>query len=312
VSDELGATAAAPRAVPFGRLWERPLQLVQTARPYSLLWFVALPMTAMALLTAGSGVDAGRLVLVVVACACGDGAFTTYNDLSDLETDRLSREDQRRLRPLASGRLPERWAQVQVVVLATLCAVLSFVVALPFGLLLLAGMVYGAVYSGLGVRVVGRPLISQAYWLVLWPSMYFGVLLSTDGTWWRGVPYVVGTMLFMGIGETLAKDLRDLENDAAAGKITTPVQQGHRRSSRVALVAFVLATPLLALAPLTADHTSWRLVGALSVVLALWLGRVVLIDRVLAVRYDHAAARVLHVGAIRVFLTINLLIIVGA
>jgi 4-hydroxybenzoate polyprenyltransferase len=289
----------------------RAAALVTMARPYSLLWFVILPVTTMALWLRDGNVEVTRLLVVLAACVAGDAAFTTLNDVMDRESDRLSVEPQRNTRPLATGVISPRWAYTQVGVLVTCCLAASYAASLKLGLFMSSGMISGASYSAGPVRFVARPLLSQVFWVLLWPSMYVTVYLGVGGDFDRGLPYLVGTVLFMGIGETLAKDLRDLDNDAAAGKRTTPVAYGPRSTATASVAFFVLGSAAYVLAPLLTSPSQVRVALALAVVLGLWCGRAYLVMRILRRTYSKDAARTLHVGSIRVFLVVNLILIAG-
>lgn len=280
-------------------------------RPYQLLWFNLLPAVVIALWLRGGDVPLGDLALVICALMLGEGGITALNDICDTETDRLSTEPERHRRPLAAGTLPLGWARLQVAVLLAGGLAFAFVVSPGFGLLVAAGILAGAVYSVRPVRVAGRPLVSQLFWVVFWIGLYFSVYVALDGDLEAGWLYLLGTVLFVAIGETLAKDLRDLENDRAAGKHTTPVVYGARPAALANLVAFAGGSVAWSISPLLAEPSSERLSLALAVVLLLWCGRAFILVRDLGRAYTKQAARSLHEGSIRVFLTVNLLFIGG-
>jgi 4-hydroxybenzoate polyprenyltransferase len=282
------------------------------ARPYSLLWFVTLPTVTMALWLRAGDVPWLRLGELVLIFVCTDAALTTWNDVCDQETDRASSEPQRHTRPLVSGIVSLRWARRQVAVLAS-TAVLAAVRLSPwFALLLASGVAYGIAYSAKPVYAGGRPLVSQMFWVVLWPSMFAGVRLALGGgRLWPGALYVAGTVAFMGVGETLAKDLRDLENDAVTNKKTTPVTYGPKRAAMASLAALACGSGLWVAASIAIRPLSLRLTLALAVVLTLWVGRAATLAKSLRGEYTKADARALHVGSIRVFITVNLLLIAG-
>ena len=304
---ETGGAVEAPRA----GTGERIAAAVRMCRPYSLLWFVSLPTATMALWLGDGSVDVTRLLLLIAAFALADAGLTTWNDICDIETDRASSEAQRNTRALAAGVISMRWARAQVILLESAALVIAFAIEPAFGLLLAGGVIYGLGYSARPVYAGGRPLVSQGFWLVLWPAMYGGVALVMGGDLSNGALYVLATVLFMGVAETLAKDLRDLENDTLAGKRTTPVAFGPRRAAIVSGAAFAAGSVLYVTASVGAPNGSAGLTAALAVVVALWTGRAVQIVRELLRGYDKAPARALHVGAIRVFLTVNALFLAG-
>jgi 4-hydroxybenzoate polyprenyltransferase len=302
-------TSAQPAATPGP---QRLVAAVQMARPYSLLWFVTVPTATMAVWLGHGQVRVGELARLIVAFACTDAGLTTWNDVCDLDTDRYSSEGQRNRRPLAAGSISLRWARRQVLVLVACGLAAAFALSWSFGLLLACGALFGLGYSAKPVYMGGRPLVSQAFWVVLWPAMYAGVALALDeGPLSSGWLYVAGTVSFMGIGETLAKDLRDLENDSRAGKRTTPVAFGTASTTPLSLVALLLGAVLWVMAGALASPSNGRLTAALGVVLALWIGRAAVLTVELSRGYAKQLARDMHVGSIRVFLTVNLLFLAG-
>jgi 1,4-dihydroxy-2-naphthoate octaprenyltransferase len=204
-----------------------------------------------------------------------------------------------------------RWGRTQVAVLESLALLAALAISPWFAGLLAGAVVYGIAYSGGPVYAGGRPLVSQMFWIVLWPGMYAGVALVMGGRLERGLLYVAGVILFMGVAETLAKDLRDLSNDTRAGKRTTPVAIGAGVAAGVAAVAFALGSLGLVGASLFAPHWNPGLTVALAVVLGLWCGRAGLLARQMTQAYSKQAARAMHVGAIRVFLVVNALFLTG-
>jgi 4-hydroxybenzoate polyprenyltransferase len=265
----------------------------------------------MSLWLAPVAIDVGRLTLLITAFALTDAGLTTWNDICDVETDTASKESQRNTRPIASGMLSVRWARLQVATLLFAALVTAALISIWFGVVLTCGAIYGLVYSARPVYAGGRPLVSQLFWVVLWPAMYAGIALVMDGRLGRGWIYLVGVVLYMGIGETLAKDIRDIENDSKTGKNTTPVVFGYRRTVVVSAAAFVLGSAIT-LASSFSVPGPWNagLTGALAVILSFWCVRAVSIARRLRDTYSKSAARQLHVDSIQFFIVINLLFIV--
>jgi 4-hydroxybenzoate polyprenyltransferase len=302
------------RAPAAARVGARPNRVavaghVRLMRPYSMLWFVVVPAVTMALWLRGPAVRLQVLVPLVLSFLFADAGLTTLNDILDVHTDRASVERQRHLRPLAVGSVSIRAAYVQVVLLEA-CALIAALAVSPIFLALLGmGVIYGIGYSVRPVYAGGRPIVSQAFWLLVWFAMYLGVYIGVGGDFTAGLPYVAATVLFMGFGETLAKDLRDIDNDSLTGKRTTPVTVGIEAATTVAAGAFVLGSIAYLAAAATAQRGTPALVAVTAVVVGLWCGRVLTLMSTLRNSYAKADARALHMGAIRVFLTVNLLFI---
>ncbi len=304
------SSAGAPRTMAAPGLRGRAYGMLRLTRPYSLAWFIGAPTGAMAMWVAPDA-PVGRVLLLAAAFALTDGGLTTWNDLCDRETDKASSEAQRNARPIAAGTVPVGWARVQVAVLTCAGIAAGLLVEPWLGGLMLAGALYGLAYSAKPVYAGGRPLVSQLFWVALWPGLFLAVVIALDGRLSPGWVYVCGVVAFMAVGETLAKDLRDLDNDAATGKRTTPVVYGPRKTSVVAATAMTVGGLLWIVAVLLADPLPGRLAAALAVVLALWTGRAWRLALSLRADWTKDAARDLHVGSIRVFLTVNLLLVAG-
>jgi 4-hydroxybenzoate polyprenyltransferase len=282
---------------------------VRLTRPYSLLWFVLAPVVTMALWLRGPLIALPTVALPALSLLLADAGLTTLNDIADVGTDRASVESQRHLRPLVAGGISIRGAYVQVVLLE-LCALIAALAVSPVFLALIGmGVLYGVGYSVRPIYASGRPIVSQAFWLVVWVAMYGGVYLGVEGDLLAGLPYLVATLLFMGVGESLAKDLRDIDNDALVGKRTTPVVFGVETTATVSAGALVLGSIAYLVAAATAPRGAPVLLGSIAVVLGLWCARALELTKALRGGYSKEDARVLHVGCIRVFLTVNLLFI---
>jgi 4-hydroxybenzoate polyprenyltransferase len=302
--------AAAPAITrPPRRRFAQLRDRLQLMRPYSLLWFVAAPIATMALWLDGEPPIA-TLAALIVCLALTDAGLTTLNDIADGATDRASVEPQRHGRPVAAERVSVRDAYVQVVLLELGALAAAIAISPPLAVLVALAIVYGVAYSARPISLGGRPFLSQAFWILLWPVILLAVYIVLSGELARGVPYVVATVFFMGIGETLAKDVRDVDNDALAGKRTTPVAVGVPAASCVAVVAFAVGSVGYVLAAVLVAESA-VLVLALLLVLGLWCGRAAELAATLRREYRKDAARALHMGALRVFLTVNLLTIVA-
>jgi 4-hydroxybenzoate polyprenyltransferase len=142
--------------------------------------------------------------------------------------------------------------------------------------------------------------------------MYSVIALVMNGVFPNGWLYVLGVILYMGIGETLAKDIRDIENDSQTGKNTTPVVFGHKHTTLMSAAAFILGScTIRGSSLLVPSHWNPGLTAALVIVMTFWCARVIFIARRLVASYSKTMARNLHVESIHVFIVANLLFIVG-
>lgn len=287
---------------------DRIVGLVRLLRPYSIIWTASSIVVMVLLLTGGrfSGTD---LAGCLVAMSAIGGAMRTLNDVADRSNDELSTEADRRSRPIVTGAVPARLAIAQVVLLSCAGIAVAFAIDVGFGILMALGTAGLVLYSAGPAPVAGLPL-SQGFWLAFWTTVYLSLYLAIGGDVGRGVPYLISTCAFMGIGETIAKDLRDLDNDAQAGRRTTPLMLGPRRSVWACSIAYAAGgAGFVATAALRAADV--RLPVAVGCVVLLWAARCAKSLDATRDGYLKEEARVLHVGSVRVFLTVNLLLLVG-
>jgi 4-hydroxybenzoate polyprenyltransferase len=281
-------------------------------RPYTWLWFLLLPLTVLFFLLDPKPIHVLRYLAFLLAAVAADAGCTTINDVYDVESDRLSAESDRRMRPLVLGLVTRRQALQLAAVLLSLSLFLAFLAAPRFAAGLLAALGLGLVYSMPPARLNARPWASQIFWLVLYAAGYLIVGLMA-GTLWTtsSLLYFVAMGLFMGVAETLAKDIRDWDNDARADKRTSVVALGPARAARYSRLTCFLATALLlAFLWRFLDAALWVRILA-SALLFWWLRRVVALTRILEDRFDKAAGAKLHTGYIRTYLLFNILAVVG-
>lgn len=134
-------------------------------------------------------------------CAAS-GLVYLINDLADLEQDR--QHPTKRNRPLASGRLPVRAAQVSAVLLGAVTLWLSFELGTSFGLIILLYIVINLLYSFRlkHVPIIDVMLVASGFLL----RVHAGVALLTVERFSPWL-YVCMTLLalFMGFGKRRAE-----------------------------------------------------------------------------------------------------------
>ena len=281
-------------------------------RPYAWVWFDALPSFVLYTLLRPTSKGMGHYLIGLLAGICADAGVTTLNDVCDIRTDRISTEKSRNQRALVLGIISVRAALIQVVFFLVLGLALATFVGRLFGLTVGCAMILGVAYSIRPLRLSGRPLTAQPFWVVFGLNFYLGVaalagrLYTKEALLWFG-----GTAFFMALGENLAKDLRDWENDTLAGKKTTVVSIGPRLASAASLAGGATGSGLyLSLIWLSHDLGVWTQVLCSLLILA-WLMRLGLLVRDLSRKYDKEAARWMHVGYIRTYLALNVLLAMG-
>jgi 1,4-dihydroxy-2-naphthoate octaprenyltransferase len=170
----------------------------------------------------------------------------------------------------------------------------------------------GLAYSVPPLRLNAKPWASQPFWLAMGLLGYF-TIGAMAGSYFsvECVVYCLGMAMFMGVGETLAKDIRDWDNDKKAGKHTSVVSLGPARAALYSRWAGLTGS-LMLLAFLWTVAPISRLVAALESALVLyWLGRVFALTGQLQERFDKQAGMLLHTGYIRTYLLFNVVLLVG-
>src|SRR5207302_8885049 len=134
-------------------------------------------------------------------------------------TDRSSTEADRNTRPVVTGLVSPRAAMVQVAVLLAAAPLVMMLASIRSALVFVVAIALGVAYSVPPFRLSGRPWISSLVWPVLGLLCYAVVALFTGR--WLTLPamvYLAGVGFFYAVGETLAKDIRDWDNDRLAAK----------------------------------------------------------------------------------------------
>ena len=171
--------------------------------------------------------------LAVLAAALITGAGNAFNDLRDLEFDRINRPR----RPLPSGRLTPRRAAVAAA--ASAAAGLGFAVgAGPVPGLIAAGTLAGLwLYSvGLKSTVLWGNLLVAFLAALAFP---FGALAGGAlGRSW--IP--AGFALLFHLGREIVKDVEDLEGDRARGVRTLALAVGAPKARWAAACVYALLT----------------------------------------------------------------------
>jgi 4-hydroxybenzoate polyprenyltransferase len=121
---------------------------------------------------------------------------------------------------------------------------------------------------------------------------------------------VVFVAVFMGLGEGITQDVRDVDNDEAGGRRTTPVVFGVPTTVTIAWVFQVLS--IGAWIWFSAEYPLpllWAVAGTVALVAWLvWFAKLVVILRA---RFDKRAARLTHVGPMFALTAVNLCALAG-
>lgn len=286
---------------------------IRSVRPSTRLWLdTVMPVAVIAVLTDGE-IPWRTAVVAVLAMNLIHIGATLLNDVKDGETDRGSTEILRRTRPIATGAIAPRHALIEAVICVLVGVVVTIFARWQLTVAAAALAVLIAQHELPPIRTQSRPIISQVAGLIGLAGIVGAIVLAVGSTprahaW----PYLLFVVVYLGIGEMLAKDVRDADNDAAGGKLTTAVKFGSARATAAAAVAYAVATGcwlwFIAAAP-PGVAAGWLLVGA--VLLLGWVVWSVNTARLLGQRFEKSVARRLHRGSALVFCVVNLILLTG-
>lgn len=188
-----------------------------------------------------------------------------YNDVRDLEADRINSED----RPLPSGRASHRQATLLVVSMGIVALVISL--SLNFWVLAVTcfGLFLGYAYSTPPLSLKNRFLLKQTT-TSLWASLSSlgGGVAITGGQITGANLYAAFVFFVYGMAFSPVVDIGDMAGDRAGGKRTLPLVKGPGFTIKMASTIMLSFVALTALTYAIFGMNLWCpiLVGALSVV----------------------------------------------
>ena len=275
-------------------------------RPWNWVWFDVFPASVLSLLLAPASIRLGEFALFLAAVMAADAGVNTLNDLCDVETDRRSTEPSRRQRPLVTGEVRPRAAGLQAALLYVLAIGLGLLVSTKVALCVASLVVAGIAYSVPPVRLCARPWSAQPFWLGF-GLLAYATVAAFAGAWftWPTVLWGAAMGFFFVGGETLSKDIRDWDNDAAAGRRTWVVTAGPRRAVRASTALSLLGGGLFATLIwwLPQLHLGARLAG--TVALLVWAAQALRFGAALARAYDKGLGARLHATTVGAYLVVN-------
>ena len=178
------------------------------------------------------------LLMAAAAAAAITAAGNVYNDLRDLDVDRINRPD----RPLPSGEIPGSIAAFQALGLADVGLTLAWSLG-PIPGWLATGVTVGLVaYSAcLKHTGLGGNLLVSALGALAFP---FGAIVM--GSWGRSwIP--AGYAFLFHLGREIIKDVEDAVGDRASRSRSLPLVLGRRRASLISAAIYLflgVVTPI--------------------------------------------------------------------
>jgi len=326
---------------------------ISLCRPFAWFWFVFLTCIAFGCILLKDIVPLSYLKLILIVILT-DSASTTINDVGDVEVDRLSKEENRRNRPIVTGIVTKRAAILQAIILYSLALYLAATTSHGVLFMIAACVLYSSGYSLNPVKLSGRPITSLFFWPLLWLGYYFLNICFLEGLSLEftlqffgefgaafskiftseqtlggflhllfieklpsyelleyggnvmssiaGLIYLAGIIFFMGLGEIMAKDLRDYYNDKEGGKLTFVNTVG------VAKVSFII--PIVTLIGLILWLITFAWLDVLTspfaiitlIVGVLWLARVIHLLFLLRANHKQEYCVAMHKGWINAYI----------
>lgn len=271
-------------------------------RPVQLIWFdLFIGFSSYTVLT--NDFPNAHFLLFILTSLLADAGACTINDYGDVRSDSISTEGSRNLRPLCTGLVDKKVAKVQAFVFFGLSLVLAFTLDIYLFLFALALVILSHQYSLGPLKMNGRPFISQLFW-VLFAVLYYGAI-SAYLVRYEGIPkeniinglyFLAVLVLFLGIAETLAKDMRDLENDGASGKRTTSVFIGNRYAAIASFVFSMAGISLWAYPYFFIHDTHIILRGLMLIIFVSWTAVCLYLCISIFRKYTKSRARELHIS----------------
>ena len=181
--------------------------------------------------TSGLSAAGWPVAAAALSAALITGAGNAYNDVVDLEIDRINRPG----RPLPSGRLQPRSARRLSASLAVVGLALAWSLGTTTAAIAIAVVVGLAAYSAaLKARPAWGNLLVSALAAAAFP---FGA--ATAGAWGRSwIP--AGFACLFHLGREIVKDVEDMTGDRAMGARTLALSLGARRAAGLSAAVYLL------------------------------------------------------------------------
>ena len=179
-------------------------------------------------LTADQAPVWSAILLAALSAALINGAGNAFNDLMDIDVDRINRP----LRPLPAGRLSPNAARIESLLLALAGCALAFWLSPWHGVIALAVAALLAVYSiSLKHSLLWGNILVAVVGAIAFP---YGALAAGDlGRSW--IPALFAFLFHL--GREIVKDIEDVAGDRIRGERTLPLCWG--RTQAAVLAAFV-------------------------------------------------------------------------
>ena len=237
-------------------------------------------------LTAGVCPSLTPVLLAACTAALITAAGNAFNDVIDLEVDRINRPT----RPLPAGLLSLRTARLAALLLSLTGWILAWLLS-PVHVLIASVVIAGLFFYSMYLKNS-----------VLWGNVSIGFIAAAAfpygalaaGAWGRSwIP--AGFALLFHVGREIVKDIEDVEGDRARNVQTLPLRRGRPQAGLIAstIYLFLIGFTLL---PWITDLYSWAYLGPVCLVDLLVIYVLVCLYHRRAALTDDRLGRLLKVG----------------
>jgi 4-hydroxybenzoate polyprenyltransferase len=284
---------------------------LRLTRPTTRLWLDTLMPFAVLVAATGGRPDARTAILLIVAMNTIHVGATVINDIQDVETDRSSSEAVRRNRPIACGAISVRTARTLAIVSVVVGIACAFFTSVLFGAIVVGLTAMTVLNEVPPLHVQTRTVLAQAWTTIGLLAFMFAIIYVL-------VPHpVAGAALFgvfgavyLGLCETLVKDIRDTDNDTKGGKVTTAVKFGAAAATAAAGLANLLSSAVWLGYAFTGELPAvWA--GLCAACLLAWTVFVFAAANALRQRFIKPLCIWLHKGSVLIFAAVNLMTVIG-
>lgn len=204
----------------------------------------------------------GRVAACAAVWELAVASSYLFNGVADVAEDRINRSS----RPIARGDLSPATALRIAAAGATTAISGGFLLGVPFGILVVAMLALGYLYSGPPWPFKRRTSTTVVTVVPAALITYFAGYLSGQGGLHRAaVIFAVTMSLWMGLVGGFAKDFSDVAGDAAAGRRTALVVHGETRIRAImSVIALGTGAAFVAVAAVAAPTLIWSAVVTLA------------------------------------------------
>jgi 4-hydroxybenzoate polyprenyltransferase/chlorophyll synthase/homogentisate solanesyltransferase/geranylgeranylglycerol-phosphate geranylgeranyltransferase len=285
---------------------------IRMVRPTTRLWFDTItPFAVMMVLTNGHP-PLFQAMVFIVAMNLIHIAATIVNDLQDIESDRLSSELLRATRPIANGVIPHTLAVTEAAFATVVGIGLTCLISWELAVFVVVLCLMLLLHELPPVRTQSRPILSPLAGAFGLCCILFTMIMAVDYIGIRrSIPFLTFVALYMGLGEMLVKDIRDVDNDAAGGKQTTAVKFGAAKATRMAMLAYIIAGLAWLWFILTYQGLNFIPILIATTIFLCWIIYTGIAAKRLDSSFSKSICRFLHRGSVFIFTLLNLSVILA-